>query len=98
VATEAAARWEALTREAQTRILAGICLHRRQDIMTQYAGVLTLGVGYKTTGDRVMPQLCLAFMVERKGETDRPVPPTMSRRATVGGSDERKGRTRDGRL
>jgi len=57
---------------------------RGRELMERY-GAHAIGVGRKTVGGERTDELALIFYVERKGETEHPVPPILEHRPQEGG-------------
>lgn len=78
-------RWADLSQDRQLEVLTRLCLHRRRNFQREFSGILSVGVGYKTSKGRLLPSLCLAFLVYRKKRSKRPVPPSIATYAQIGG-------------
>lgn len=82
--------WEALPRRRQESILAAMTQGREAQYRRRYPGLLSLGLGYKRVAGKPHPQLCLAFLVERKSpDAPHQLPRFVSGMADVRGRRQR---------
>jgi hypothetical protein len=72
--SSASARWSDLSEQRKLAVLAGLCSRRSKTFKREFANVLSVGLGYKTSAGEVRPHLCLGFLVDRKTDSVRPVP------------------------
>jgi hypothetical protein len=73
-----------MARKASEKEIRELKRERGPELMRRY-GAHAVGVGHKTVGGERTADLALVFYVERKGDTEHPVPSTLELGGNGGG-------------